>query len=130
MTGDLAALLRTSHVDLPAARVTPAHVAELAALSSEGVISSAAAKAALAEAFHTGDAIRDIVDRRGLRQVSDHTALSGLIDEVIAENPGPAEQFRAGKEGALNALIGQVMKKTRGSANPAVAGELLRDRLR
>jgi aspartyl-tRNA(Asn)/glutamyl-tRNA(Gln) amidotransferase subunit B len=130
MTGDLAALLRTSHVDLRAARVTPAHVAELAALSSEGVISSAGAKAALAEAFHTGDAIRDIVDRRGLRQVSDQTALSGLIDEVIAENPGPAEQFRAGKDGALNALIGQVMKKTRGSANPAVAGELLRDRLR
>jgi aspartyl-tRNA(Asn)/glutamyl-tRNA(Gln) amidotransferase subunit B len=52
-----------------------------------------------------------------------------MIDEVIAENPGPVEQFRKGKEGALNALVGQVMKKTRGSANPKVAQDLLRQRL-
>ncbi|HEX9234677.1 MAG TPA: Asp-tRNA(Asn)/Glu-tRNA(Gln) amidotransferase GatCAB subunit B, partial [Actinomycetota bacterium] len=56
-------------------------------------------------------------------------ALESVIDEVIAENPGPVEQFRGGKEGALNALVGQVMKKTKGSANPQVAAELLRQRL-
>ncbi|HJP66757.1 MAG TPA: Asp-tRNA(Asn)/Glu-tRNA(Gln) amidotransferase GatCAB subunit B, partial [Actinomycetota bacterium] len=65
----------------------------------------------------------------GLRQVSDSQELASIVDEVIAENPGPAEQFRGGKEGALNALVGQVMKKTKGSANPQVAAELLRARL-
>ena len=52
-----------------------------------------------------------------------------MIDEVIATNPAPVEQFRNGKEGALNALVGQVMKKTKGAANPKLAGELLRARL-
>ena len=69
------------------------------------------------------------MDERGLRQVSDSAALDGIVQEVIAENPGPAEQFRGGKEGALNALIGHVMKKTRGAADPQVAAEILRRRL-
>ena len=56
-------------------------------------------------------------------------ALEAVVDEVIAENPGPVEQFRGGKEGALNALVGQVMKKTKGAANPKVVGELIRARL-
>jgi len=52
-----------------------------------------------------------------------------VVDEVVAENPGPAEQFQNGKEGALNALVGQVMKKTKGAANPQLAADLLRRRL-
>jgi aspartyl-tRNA(Asn)/glutamyl-tRNA(Gln) amidotransferase subunit B len=95
----------------------------------DGTISSAGAKTALQAAFESGGPIEAIVEARGLRQVSDASALEGVVEEVIAENPGPAEQFRKGKEGALNALVGQVMKKTKGSANPALAGELLRRRL-
>jgi aspartyl-tRNA(Asn)/glutamyl-tRNA(Gln) amidotransferase subunit B len=129
MTGDLAALLREHGQSLGESRVTPQHMADLVRLFTEGTLSSAGAKVALAEAFETGSSIEEIVESRGLRQVSDASALESIIDEVIAENPGPAEQFRKGKEGALNALVGQVMKKTRGSANPAVAGELLRTRL-
>ena len=74
-------------------------------------------------------AIGSIVDARGLRQVSDTAALESVIDQVIAENPGPVEQYRGGKEGALNALIGPVMKKTGGSANPKVVRDLLAKRL-
>ncbi len=104
-------------------------MADLVRLRADGTISSAGAKAALALAFDTGEPIEAIVEANGLRQVSDAGALDAVLDEVIAENPGPAEQFRGGKEGALNALVGSVMKKTKGSANPQLVAELLRDRL-
>jgi aspartyl-tRNA(Asn)/glutamyl-tRNA(Gln) amidotransferase subunit B len=129
LLGDLAALVREARLDLAASKVTPRHLADLVRLVGDGTISSAGAKAALAEAFATGAAIDDVVAAKNLRQVSDTDALTSLIDEVIVENPGPVEQFRKGKEGALNALVGQVMKKTRGSANPKVAQDLLRQRL-
>jgi aspartyl-tRNA(Asn)/glutamyl-tRNA(Gln) amidotransferase subunit B len=129
MTGDLAGLLNEARVDLDSSTVTPQHLADLVGLIGEGAISSAGAKAALAEAFSTGEPIEAIVEAKGLRQVSDTSALEAIVDEVVQENPGPVEQFRGGKEGAINALVGQVMKKTKGSANPQVAAELLRRRL-
>ena len=66
---------------------------------------------------------------RGLAQISDAGALGALVDEVIAENPQEVEKFRGGKEALLGFLVGQLMKKTRGSANPSVAKELLLERL-
>jgi aspartyl-tRNA(Asn)/glutamyl-tRNA(Gln) amidotransferase subunit B len=129
LAGDIAALLREREEALADSPITPQHVADLARLLSEGAISSAGGKAALARAFETGDTIEAIVEAEGLRQVSDAGALEAVVEEVLAENPGPAEQFRSGKEGALNALVGQVMKKTRGSANPQLAADLLRARL-
>ncbi len=129
MSGDLAALLYDHRIPVTDSKVTPAHLSDLVKLLDDQTISSAGAKAALAEAFDSGRSIDEIVEQKGLRQVSDQAALLAIVDEVIAENPGPAEQFRGGKAGALNALVGQVMRKTRGSANPALAGELLRGRL-
>ena len=129
MTGDLAALLREHDQSLEGSKVTPQHIADLVRLFAGETISSAGAKTALAEAFQTGAPIDEIVESKGLQQVSDAGALEAAIDEVIAENPGPVEQFRGGKEGALNALVGHVMKKTKGSANPKVAADLLRQRL-
>jgi aspartyl-tRNA(Asn)/glutamyl-tRNA(Gln) amidotransferase subunit B len=129
MTGDLAALLREHDEMLEGSRVSPRHIADLVRLFAEGTISSAGAKTALAEAFQTGASIEEIVESKGLRQVSDAAALEAVIEEVIAEQSGPVEQFRGGKEGALNALVGHVMKKTRGSANPKLAADLLRKRL-
>src|SRR5438445_3859804 len=129
MAGDLAALLNEHRTALRASKVTPAHLADLVKLLDQQIIGSAGAKAALAAAYRTGDAIEAIVDREDLRQVSDVTALEAVIDRVLAENPGPVEQFRAGKEGALNALIGPIMKETRRAANAQVVRELLRKRL-
>ena len=116
-------------MDLAAAKVTPRHVADLVALVADGTISATGAKQVLEEAFETGDAAGEIVERRGLRQVIDTGALEAWVDEAIAENPGPVEQFRGGKEGALNAILGQVMKKSGGSANPKAVRELLLERL-
>jgi aspartyl-tRNA(Asn)/glutamyl-tRNA(Gln) amidotransferase subunit B len=129
ITQDLSGLLNEHRVELADSRVTSQHVADLVRLAADGTISSAGAKQALAESFETGKPVEDIVDERGLKQVSDTSSLEPVVDEVIEENPGPVELFRGGKEGALNALVGQVMRKTRGSANPKLVQELLRERL-
>ncbi|HEX2032169.1 MAG TPA: Asp-tRNA(Asn)/Glu-tRNA(Gln) amidotransferase subunit GatB [Actinomycetota bacterium] len=129
MTGDLAGLLREEGRALEEAPVKPRHVADLVRLVADGTISSRGAKDALEEAFRSGRGIEEIVAERGLAQISDEAALGTVVDEVIAENPGPAEQFRGGKEGVIGFLLGQVMKKTRGAANPQEAQRLLRERL-
>jgi aspartyl-tRNA(Asn)/glutamyl-tRNA(Gln) amidotransferase subunit B len=129
ITQDLAGLVNTARIELAAARVTPRHVADLVALVGDETISATGAKQVLEEAFETGDAAWAIVERRGLRQVVDASALEAWVDEAIAENPGPVEQFRGGKQGALNAVLGQVMKKSGGSANPKAVRELLLERL-
>jgi len=129
ITQDLAGLVNTARVELAAARVTPRHVADMIALVADETISATGAKQVLEEAFETGDAAGAIVERRGLRQVVDASALEAWVDEAIVENPGPVEQFRGGKEGALNAVLGQVMKKSGGSANPKAVRDLLLQRL-
>jgi len=129
VTQDLAGLLNKARAEIGGANVTPRHVVDLVRLVEDGTISATGAKQALEEAFETGEAVGEIVDRRGLRQVTDTSALEAWVDEAIDENPGPVEQFRGGKEGALNAVLGQVMKKSGGSANPKVVRELLLRRL-
>ena len=82
-----------------------------------------------AEERDVASSIDALIVSSGLRQVTDTSALEAWVDEAIAENPGPVEQFRSGKEGALNAVLGQVMKKSRGSANPQAVRDLLLQRL-
>ena len=129
ITQDLAGLLNTAKVELPDTKVTPQHVADLVRLVEKDTISATGAKQVLEEAFETGEPAETIVERRGLKQVTDTSALEAWVDQAIADNPEPVEQFRRGKEGALNAVLGQVMKRSGGSANPKVVRELLLQRL-
>jgi aspartyl-tRNA(Asn)/glutamyl-tRNA(Gln) amidotransferase subunit B len=129
VTQDLAGLLNKGKVDLLDARVTPRHVADLVRLVDDGTVSGTGAKQVLEEALETGDGADEIVERLGLRQVTDTSQLEAWVDEAIEESPGPVAQFRAGKDGALNAVLGQVMKRSGGSANPKVVRELLLRRL-
>jgi aspartyl-tRNA(Asn)/glutamyl-tRNA(Gln) amidotransferase subunit B len=128
MAGDLSGLLNEERVDLADSKITPTHIADLVKALDQSALSSAGAKTALAEAFRTGDSVEAIVERKGLRQISDASALQELVDRAIAENPGPVEQYRSGKENALNALIGPVIRDARG-ADPRVVRELLAARL-
>jgi aspartyl-tRNA(Asn)/glutamyl-tRNA(Gln) amidotransferase subunit B len=128
ITQDLAGL-RNEADAVPDATVGAEHIAEIVALVRDGTLSGAGAKKALEEAFETGDAIADIVERRGLRQVSDAVELGGVVHRVIAENADVVEKFRAGNESVIGFLVGQVMKASGGSANPKLAQELLRERL-
>ncbi len=129
ITQDVAGLLNATGVDLPDTKLTAGHVADLVRLVGDGTVSATGAKQALEDAIETGDDVAAIVERRGLTQVQDLSALQAWVDEAIAENPGPVEQYRGGKDGALNAVFGQVMKKSGGSADPRAVRELLLQRL-
>ena len=98
---------------------------ELVGLVETGQISSRIAQEVFVEMFETGTAPAQIVEEKGLAQVSDSGELEAMCREVIEANPGPADDFRNGKEAALNFLKGQVMKASRGKANPQMVGELL-----
>jgi aspartyl-tRNA(Asn)/glutamyl-tRNA(Gln) amidotransferase subunit B len=80
--------------------------------------------------YVSGKSAQAIVDARGLLQVTDHGAIEAVIDEVLRENPAEAESFRAGKEKVFGFLVGQVMRKSKGKANPQLVNELLRSKLR
>jgi aspartyl-tRNA(Asn)/glutamyl-tRNA(Gln) amidotransferase subunit B len=129
ITQDLAGLLNKHAIDPAASPVTPEHLTELIRMLADGSIGGAGAKQALEEAVETGDGIEQIVELRGLRQVSDAGELGPIVDDVLAEHADVAEQFRAGKEAVIGFLVGQVMKRSGGSANPQLAQELLRERL-
>jgi aspartyl-tRNA(Asn)/glutamyl-tRNA(Gln) amidotransferase subunit B len=129
LTQDVAAAVNETGTELEFSKLSPTHLADLATLLAGGAVSSTGAKTAVREAFASGDPIESIVETHGLRQVSDEGALGAVIDEVIAENPEPVAQFRGGKDTAIGFLVGQAMKKTRGSANPQLVQQLLRDRL-
>jgi len=110
--------------------IQPAQVRDLVGLVESGAINSKIAQDVFAEMFTTGDAPQVIVERNGWSQMSDVGALEALCDQAIVANPGSAADFRAGKVAALNALKGQVMKLSKGKANPALAGEILERKLR
>jgi aspartyl-tRNA(Asn)/glutamyl-tRNA(Gln) amidotransferase subunit B len=128
ITQDLAGLVHEADA-AGDAKVEARHVADLVALVADGTITGAGAKRALEEAFRTGDAIGDIVERRGLRQMSDEGELGTVVDRVLAEHADAAAKFRAGNETVMGFLVGQVMKASGGSANPKLAQDLLRERL-
>lgn len=109
--------------------VSPAALAQLVALLKEGVVSSKLAKEVFERMRVSTDAPRAIVEREGWTQVSDRGELAAAARRVIERHPGPAADVRGGKEKAFQFLVGQVMKETAGKANPALAGELLREEL-
>ena len=129
MTGDIAALLRERATGLRDTALQPRHLADVDALVRGGTISTAGAKQVVAEALESGADAERIVEARSLAQISDESALLAFVDEVIAENPVPVEQFRGGKESAIGFLVGQLMKKSKGAANPQEAQRILRQRL-
>ncbi len=126
---NLRAKLAESQTTLADLRFRPAHLIELVELVDSGRISSRIAQNVFAELFATGESPAAIVERKGLSQVSDAGALEALCDQAIAANPGPVADYRAGKGAALNFLKGQVMRLSKGKANPALAGEILERKL-
>ena len=108
----------------------PEALLELVALVEATTISSSAAQQVFAEMFASGKAPAAIVQEKGLAQVSDTGAIEKFCDEAIAANPAPVADYKAGKVAALNSLKGQVMKLSKGKANPALVGEILERKLK
>ena len=126
---DLFGLLNEAGIELHAVAFPPGHLAELVKLVDRGAISGKQAKLVLAEMFRTGEAPDAIAAAKGLQQISDEGAVEATVDEVIAENADAADKVRAGQLNTIGFLVGQVMKKTRGQANPGLVNELLRKKL-
>jgi aspartyl-tRNA(Asn)/glutamyl-tRNA(Gln) amidotransferase subunit B len=127
LMGEVAKRLNTSGAGIETSPVTPAVLATLLRRIQDGTISNNAARQVF-EALWTGEAtdVDAVIEARGLKQMNDSGALEAIVAQVLAANPKSVEEFRAGKDKAFNALVGQVMKASQGKANPAQAGELLR----
>ena len=108
-------------------RVTPGMLGEMIRMIDSGEISGKAAKDVFEEMAESGALPREIVARRGLGQLSDPAAIREIVERVVASNAAQVAQFRAGKTGLFAHFVGQVMKESRGRANPEVANRLLRE---
>ncbi|AXK38754.1 Asp-tRNA(Asn)/Glu-tRNA(Gln) amidotransferase subunit GatB [Crenobacter cavernae] len=129
VSGELAARLNRDGLDIAQSPISAERLAGLVARIADGTLSSKLAKQVF-DALWDGELEADaVIERDGLKQVSDAGAIEKLVDEALAANPKAVEEFRAGKEKALNALAGQVMKASKGKANPAQVQEILRAKL-
>ncbi|HMN21017.1 MAG TPA: Asp-tRNA(Asn)/Glu-tRNA(Gln) amidotransferase subunit GatB [Ottowia sp.] len=128
--GEVSRRLNAEEIGIEAARVSASQLAELIGRIRDGTISNAAARQVF-EALWAGEGtgVDALIEAKGLRQMQDTGALEQIVDAVIAANPGNVAQFRAGKDKAFNALVGQVMKASKGKANPQQVNVLLRQRL-
>jgi len=106
--------------------VTPENFAEFISLIGEGKISSKIAKIVLVEMFKTGADPSNIIEEKGLVQITDESEIQKIVEEVIKENPQPVKDYKTGKENALQFLVGKVMQKTKGKANPEIVNKMLK----
>jgi aspartyl-tRNA(Asn)/glutamyl-tRNA(Gln) amidotransferase subunit B len=127
--GDLSGLLKAADKEIAESPVPARYLGELVGLIVKGELSGKLAKEILPKMAESGEPPSVIIDREGLRQISDTSALEKLVDDVIAASPKQVEQYRSGKTTVIGYLVGQVMKASRGQANPATVNELLKSRL-
>ena len=126
---DLFGLLNEAGQELAESKIKPEQLAELVSLVDGGTISGKQAKSVLGEMFASGKGPAEIAEAAGMQQISDTDSLGAVVDEVIAENPEPAQKVRDGQMGPIGFLVGAVMKKTRGQANPGMVNDLLKQKL-
>ncbi len=129
--GPASAIMNQHNSDVAefAKRITPARFGDLLGLEVKSVINAATAKAVLEEMYETSKSAESIVKDKGLAQISDTSAIEEQIELVIKSNPQAVSDFRAGKDAAIKFLVGQIMRSTRGRANPQVVNELLKKKL-
>jgi len=126
---ELQKLLLTSKISIDNCKISPENFAEFITLIEQKDISSSAAQTVLKEMFETGADPSYIIDEKSLKQVSDEGVLNDIIEKVIKNNLKPVDDFKAGKENALQFLVGQIMAASQGQANPEVVRELLKKKI-
>jgi aspartyl-tRNA(Asn)/glutamyl-tRNA(Gln) amidotransferase subunit B len=127
--GDLLRFLNQNNLEIHEAKVAPAQLGEMIKMISDGKISSKIAKEVFKDMLETGKDPDKIVKEKGLVQISDEGAIAKIVDEVIANNQKAVDDYKAGNERAIGALVGQVMKATKGQANPGLVNKLILERL-
>lgn len=130
VTGDLQSLLNKSDIEIEDSPISAERLASLISRITDNTISSKIAKTVFEAMIDSSSSVDDIIESRGLKQVTDSGAIEKIVDDVIANNPEQVEQYRSGKEKVFAFFIGQAMKASRGKANPAALNELLREKLK
>ena len=130
MMGDFSALLNKEGQTIDKSRVSPEMLCRMIEMVDSGKISSKIAKSVFEEMFYSGTDPQELINSRGLEQISDEKILEEIIDKVIDDNPGPVQQFREGKDRAIGFLIGRVMARTKGQANPKIVNSIITKKLR
>ena len=125
----MARLLNQSGQDITDVSIKPSQVAELQSMVDDSTLSSTMAKTVFEKMFETGQPPRQIAEAEGLVQISDTDAVLAAVQEAISANPDPVADYLAGKQQAMGFLVGQVMKATRGKANPRMASQMVREQL-
>jgi aspartyl-tRNA(Asn)/glutamyl-tRNA(Gln) amidotransferase subunit B len=128
--GDFSALLNKEGINISGSKILPQNLCKMIEMIDKGKISSKTAKSVFEEMFYKGISPEKIIEGKGLEQISDEDFLDKVIDNVIRENPGPATQYKSGKEKAIGFLIGMVMSQTKGNANPKLVNEIILKKLK
>ncbi len=129
MSVELFGALNKAGIDLAQSPVSPEQLGGLVDLISDGSISGKIAKEVFAEMFETGKDAKQVVDEKGLKQVSDEGAIISMIDEVLASNQDKVDEYRSGKDKLFGFFVGQVMKASKGQANPGMLNQILKQKL-
>jgi aspartyl-tRNA(Asn)/glutamyl-tRNA(Gln) amidotransferase subunit B len=129
LMGDFMRLLKTAELTLEQVKMRPAQIGEMLQLIEKGTISGKIAKTVFEELFRTGKPPAQIVEEQGLTQISDESALVSAIEQVMSEQADVVAKVRAGNEGSFKFLVGQVMRSTKGRANPEAVNRLLREKI-
>ncbi len=129
MMGDVSRMLNEENISITEAKFSAVDLAKMLKLMDEGTISSKIAKTVFEEMFATGKDPDQIIEEKGLKQISDTSELEDIIDQVLADNQSALEDYRSGNKNVFGFFIGQTMKATRGKANPDVVNKILREKL-
>ena len=126
--GDFMRLVKKE--DMTKIKISPASTADLLSEVEKGTLSTTMAKEVMEEMFKTGKGASQIIEERGLKQISDEESLDKVADEVVKENPKAVKDWQKGKSQAIKFLVGQLMRKTKGKANPQLANKLIEKKLK
>ena len=130
MMGEIAAYLKEKHIEITDTKLTPENLAELIGLIEKNTISNNIGKQILIEMIEEGTKASEIVEKKGLSQITDVDAIRKMVEEVVNNNPQQVEQYRSGKTNILGFFVGQIMKATKGRANPKTVNEILLELLK
>ncbi len=129
VTGDVTRLLNETDTKIRDCRVAAEKLADMLKLLENGTISGKIAKTVFEEMFQNGKDAETVIEKKGLKQVSDEGELTGICEGIVTDNPVQVEQYKAGKQKVLGFFVGQVMKQTKGKANPQIVNTILKDLL-
>lgn len=127
--GDFSRLLNESKIEIGQSKVTPETLSGLIKLIKSGIISGKIAKTVFEEMFQSGDTPESIIEAKGLKQVSDEGEITSICQKIVNDNPKQVEEFKGGKQKVMGFFVGQVMKQTKGQANPQVVNKILKELL-